>query len=101
MNNKKYLSWKWCPSINEKEKIHKSYMKDKYKIVNQEIIDLVISDGLVIHETKREINESKLHSRGLISDKVQNPFLSNNYLEDINNQEKFLTPQNSNNQLEK
>jgi hypothetical protein len=99
MSTKKILSWKWSPGINEK--IEKSYLKDKYKIVNKEIIDLVIHDGFVINETKREMNENKMNHRTMISNKAQNPFLTNNYLEDINNQEKFLTPKNSNNELEK
>jgi hypothetical protein len=97
--SKKYLSWKWAPA-NE-NKIHvRSSMKDKYKVMGNEILDLVLTDGMVIHETKRESNSLKMNHREKIGNITQNPFLKNNYLQDIQNQEEFMTPKNSNQQLE-
>ena len=96
--SKKYLSWKWAP--DNENKIHKrTLLKDKYKVMGNEILDLVLTDGMVIHETKRESNSLKMNNREKIGNITQNPFLKNNYLEDIQNQEEFLTPKNSNQQL--
>jgi hypothetical protein len=46
---------------------------------------------------KRDIANNKINERILISQIGQNPFLSrNNYLEDLDIQENFLKPKNSN-----
>jgi hypothetical protein len=45
---------------------------------------------------KRSDLNNKLADRHLMTNFVSNPFLSNNsYIEDLNNQEKFLKPQNN------
>jgi hypothetical protein len=97
--SKKYLSWKWAPA-NENKIHERSQLKDKYKVMGNEILDLVLTDGMVIHETKRESNSLKMNNREKIGNITQNPFLKNNYLQDIQNQEEFMTPKNSNQQLE-
>lgn len=46
---------------------------------------------------KRDIANNKINERLMISQIGQNPFLSrNNYLEDLDIQENFLKPKNSN-----
>lgn len=50
----------------------------------------------VTTHTKREISNNKILERGMISQINQNPFLRNNYLDDLNVQETFLRPKNSN-----
>ena len=46
---------------------------------------------------KRDIANNKINERIMISQIGQNPFLSrNNYLEDLDIQENFLKPKNSN-----
>jgi hypothetical protein len=97
-NKKKALSWKWSPA-NEFKEHDRSVMKDKYKVLGNEITNLVLNEGMVVHETKREENNMKLGNREIIGNITKNPFLKNNYLEDIMNQEAFLTPKNSNQQL--
>lgn len=48
-------------------------------------------------ENKKEKCLNVMMNRELIKNNNSNPFMiNNNYLEDINNQEKFLKPQNSN-----
>ena len=97
--SKKSLSWKWAPA-NENKNHERSQLKDKYKVMGSEILDLVLTDGMVIHETKRESNSLKMNNREKIGNVPQNPFLKNDYLQDIQNQEEFMTPKNSNQQLE-
>ena len=47
--------------------------------------------------TNREILEKRLSSREKINNSWSNPFLpTNNYLEDISNEDKFLRPKNTN-----
>jgi len=50
-------------------------------------------------ESKRENHFNKMNQREMIPQTNLNPFLSTNYLEDLQIQENFLTPQNSNLQL--
>jgi len=97
-NKKKALSWKWSPA-NEYKNHERSIMKDKYKVLGNEITNLVLNEGMVVHETKREVNNMKLGNREIIGNITKNPFLKNDYIEDIKNQEAFLTPKNSNYQL--
>ena len=97
-NKKKALSWKWSPA-NEFKEHDRSVMKDKYKVLGNEITNLVLNEGMVVHETKREENNMKLGNREIIGNITKNPFLKNNYSEYIMNQEAFLTPKNSNQQL--
>lgn len=101
MNEKrKAIIWKWSPA-NEYRNHERSLMKDKYAVLGNEITELVLNEGMVIHETKRETNNMKLGNREIIGNITKNPFLKNNYTEDIMNQETFLTPKNSNQELGK
>ena len=95
---KKAIAWKWAQA-NDFRNHERSELKDKYKVTGSEIINLVLNEGMVVHETKREINNLKLGNREIMGNTTKNPFLKNNYLEDIMNQENFLTPKNSNNEL--
>ena len=47
--------------------------------------------------TKKELCDKRMASRDLAIQGLCNPFMfNNNYLEDLNNQDQFLRPQNSN-----
>lgn len=98
MIKKKAVMWKWSPT-NEYKNHERSILKDKYKVLGNEITELVLNEGMVIHETKREVNNMKLGNREIIGNITKNPFLKNNYIEDIMNQETYLTPINSNKEL--
>ena len=53
--------------------------------------------GYKLTETKKEIFNEKMNQRELIGRSGHNPFLTNNnYLKDLENQDVFLRPQNSN-----
>lgn len=69
------------------------YLKDKNSSNNENNIPTEKSDGI----TKRELANDKLNQREMIKQVCDNPFLlDNNYIDVINNQQEFLTPQNSN-----
>jgi len=51
----------------------------------------------IMQTNKRELANEKINERYMISQIAQNPFLSQNtYLEDLDTQEAFLKPKNSN-----
>ena len=79
------------------EKYEKSYKNQKPIFnSNNEIIDNVIENK--INSTKRnEIYNEKLQNRELITHTYQNPFLSKNYVDVLDDQTNFLIPKNSNN----
>jgi len=72
-------------------------MKPTYKIdpVEDALKEGETPETIVTH-TKREISNNKILERGMVSQINQNPFLRNNYLDDLNVQETFLRPKNSN-----
>ena len=79
------------------EKYEKSY-KNQKPIFNSknEIIDNVIQNKS--NSSKRnEINNEKIQNRELITHTYQNPFLSKNYVDVLDDQTNFLIPKNSNN----
>ena len=95
----KYNLKKWHPSIEAEYK--KTLRTEKKK----EVIDMrekpQIEEELVkTHEktyTKKELCDKRMASRDLAIQGLCNPFLyENNYLEDLNNQDTFLRPQDSN-----
>jgi|688.fasta_scaffold1444291_1 hypothetical protein len=49
--------------------------------------------------SKRENNSNKIYERGLTPQVGMNPFLQGNYLQDLETQNEFLKPINSNNGL--
>ena len=95
----KYNLKKWQPSI---EVEYKKTLRTEKKA---EVIDmrekLPIEEELVkTHEktyTKKELCDKRMASRDLAIQGLCNPFMFNNdYLEDLNNQDTFLRPQDSN-----
>jgi hypothetical protein len=48
------------------------------------------------HHSKRENNSDKIYERGLTPQVGMNPFLQGNYLQDLETQNQFLKPVNSN-----
>jgi hypothetical protein len=79
------------------EKYEKSYKNQKPIFnSNNEIIDNVIKNK--INSSKRnEIYNEKLQNRELITHTYQNPFLTKNYVDVLDDQTNFLIPKNSNN----
>ena len=84
------------------EKVEKSFkndhptLKEKEKDVktNNEI---TIGDEFIKGSNKRELANNKLNDRNMISQIGQNPFMANNnYLHDLEVQQNFLIPKNSN-----
>ena len=59
--------------------------------------ELIIGDTFISASNKRELANDKLNNRNMISQIGQNPFMtSNNYLHDLEVQQNFLIPKNSN-----
>ena len=84
------------PNLKEKEKEKE---KEEIKEKTSELIksDLVNGDNFINRGNKRELSNTKLNDRKLISQIGQNPFMvNNNYLHDLEIQQNFLIPQNSN-----
>jgi hypothetical protein len=56
----------------------------------------IVPDGFRQVSSKREEVSAKINERYLVGQATQNPFMpSNNYIQDIENQMNFLTPQKS------
>ena len=69
------------------------------KVVEKEVknIDLVDNGGFINCNNKRQLANDKLNDRNMISQIGQNPFMTNNnYLHDLEVQQNFLIPKNSN-----
>lgn len=94
--------------VNEEEKVEKVVTELKEKEVNEErkvekkeIIDpntFYDNNGIFrMSSSKREEVNLKMNDRELISQRNQNPFLvQNSYIEDLDMQQSFLMPKNSN-----
>jgi hypothetical protein len=95
MNN--YLYLKWSPSINT-ETIERSKLKDKHVAIGDNVMETILQEGpdFIRSESKRENQFEKMNDREMMVQTNLNPFMTTNYLEDLQIQEKFLTPQNSN-----
>ena len=123
-----FFKWSPSPSANNNNNennnklYERSKLEDKHKSIGSSIVETIlqegpgfisngdsgfISDGMSMNpennqssfrETKREGNFEKMNQREMVAQTSQNPFLSSNYLEDLQVQESFLTPQNSNSQ---
>ena len=77
-------------------KCERSAKRQKLDPVEEALKEGPIPDVLPTHN-KRELSNNKILERGMMSQTSQNPFLiRNNYLEDLNIQENFLRPKNSN-----
>jgi hypothetical protein len=109
---------KWCPSIKD-QFYEKSSLNDKHTSIGNNVMETVLQEGQTFIDdsvprdglqressngsniennkgTKRENNFERMNEREMVAQTNLNPFLSSNYLEDLQVQEKFLTPQNSN-----
>jgi len=91
---------KWSPA-NSTENRLKSVMKDKHETIGNEVMETILQEGyeFMKSESKRENHFNKMNQREMVPQTNLNPFLSTNYLEDLQIQENFLTPQNSNLQI--
>jgi len=94
-----YIYWTWSKKGEHLEKSHKS---QRPKII-QELTQVnapqttTLEATMFTEENNREINYKRLSNRKLITNTQINPYLtSNNYLNDISVQDKFLRPKNSN-----
>jgi len=93
------IYWTWSKKGEHLEKSHKS---QRPKII-QELTQVnapqttTLEPTMFTEENNREINYKRLSKRKLITNTQINPYLtSNNYLNDISVQDKFLRPKNSN-----
>lgn len=120
------IYFKWSPSVKD-QFYEKSKLKDKHKIIGNNVMETILQEGYTFidsetsrdntfnssHElyasngfsntggNKRESNFERMNQREMVAQTNKNPFLSSNYLEDLEVQENFLTPQNSNMGLDK
>jgi len=79
------------------EKYEKSYKNQKPIFdSNNKIIDNVIESKISSHK-RNEIYNEKIQDRELVTHTYQNPFLSKNYIDVLDDQTNFLIPKNSNN----
>ena len=101
---------KWSP-LEVKEHRVISLLKDKHKVVGNDVMETTLQEGYDFINTntrmnmnmnmndtdnKRENHFTKINERELIAQTNLNPFLNSNYLDDLQIQQDFLTPQNSN-----
>tara|TARA_B100001059_G_scaffold193965_1_gene197930 strand:+ start:341 stop:661 length:321 start_codon:yes stop_codon:yes gene_type:complete len=102
MNEYSFL--KWSPNIRE-NLYKRSKLNEKHKSIGNNVMETILQEGNEFISNNNNINNNnkirekqfeKMNEREMVAQTNLNPFLSNNYLEDLQNQEKFLTPQNSN-----
>lgn len=98
-----YIYWTWSKDGEHLQKSHKSQRPK----INKEVANTnsstttleseIINKTMFTEENDREINYDRLSKRKLVTNRQINPYLqSNNYLNDISIQDKFLRPKNSN-----
>ena len=88
---------KWSPSL--KDQFHeRSKLEDKPKVIGNNVMETILQEGhdFIKSESKRENHFDKINERELVAQTNMNPFMTSNYLEDLQVQQDFLTPQNSN-----
>lgn len=81
------------------EKVEKSSKNDhpNLKEIKEKTSEVTIQDEFIKGSNKREVANNKLNDRNMISQIGQNPFMANNnYLHDLDVQQNFLIPKNSN-----
>ena len=92
----KYTIHRWEPEINEKfekTKRENNLIDMREKNIEEELIQ----KHERIHSNKKDLSNQRMASRVLIIQGLINPYLfENNYINDINNEDKFLRPQDSN-----
>ena len=89
-----YTYWKWKKDdyVNLKSNINADYT-----INNKDIKDEIEKEIIHIEENKREICNERIINRDMIIQSSINPFLlNNNYIDDLEDQERFLRPKDSN-----
>jgi hypothetical protein len=102
---KSKISVKWSP-LNKDSNYEKSGRFDKMKIIDNNVHSLVLENDNInnfngiqtLKENNKNIRDTfdkKLIDRQWTMQKNLNPFLENNYLKDLKNQEEFMTPKNS------
>jgi len=90
----KYIQMKWCPDTEyEAEKSWREIIDMREKNIEEELV--------IQHEetygNKREICSKRMACRDKVTQGGSNPFMiRNNYIDDLNTQDKFLRPQDSN-----
>ena len=90
------LFLKWCPNVKE-QFYEKSKLKEKHKAIGNNVMETILQEGNeFVNNKTRENQFERMNQREMVAQTNLNPFLSNNYLEDLQVQEQFLTPQNSN-----
>jgi len=92
----KVLFLKWSPNVKE-QFYEKSKLKEKHKAIGNNVMETILQEGNeFVNNKTRENQFERMNQREMVAQTNLNPFLSNNYLEDLQVQEQFLTPQNSN-----
>ena len=90
------LFLKWSPNVKE-QFYEKSKLKEKHKAIGNNVMETILQEGNeFVNNKTREHQFERMNQREMVAQTNLNPFLSNNYLEDLQVQEQFLTPQNSN-----
>tara|TARA_B100001250_G_C19510420_1_gene661407 strand:+ start:184 stop:504 length:321 start_codon:yes stop_codon:yes gene_type:complete len=92
----KYVIRKWESKNNEKyDKTERK--KELIDMREKNIEEELINKHEKIHNNKKELSNQRMASRDMIIQGLINPYLfDNNYVTDINNQDKFLRPKDSN-----
>lgn len=101
---KSFISWKW--SLGESYKKTARIAPEQEKQFDEEVRNTVFMESLMgtsqdehytRKSTKREEQNSKLSERTLMIQKSVNPFMdSKNYVDDLNKEDEFLRPKDSN-----
>ena len=97
---KKYMNevlfLKWSPNVKE-QFYEKSKLKEKHKAIGNNVMETILQEGNeFVNNKTRENQFERMNQREMVAQTNLSPFRSNNYLEDLQVQEQFLTPQNSN-----
>ena len=99
-----YIYWTWSKKGEHLTKSYKSEQPEMKRESEREreqgditLETQIINQAIFAEDNKREINYDRLSKRKLVTNRKINPYLtSNNYLNDISVQDKFLRPKNSN-----
>ena len=92
-----YIFFKWSPSLKD-QFYERTKLKDKHLVIGDNVMETILQEGpdFIRTESKRETQFEKMNEREMMVQTNLNPFLTSTYLEDLQIQEQFLTPQNSN-----
>ena len=92
----KYVIKKW-ESKNSEEYEKTERKKEIIDMREKNIEEELIHKHEKMHNNKKDLSNQRMASRDMIIQGLINPYLfDNNYVTDINNQDKFLRPQDSN-----